>query len=176
MHPRSVFIFADSSHQGPCICRGDWYGSSEIGSPRIPRPAILRTYMSYLHSTFIQTHSHSHTDASWWKLWNWASQLLLMIMENAFTYRGSWWCQSCRNDEMLKKNSYYQTGIRTPEHWNESRTLYPLHHQNPQRSNPNYEKFKKSLKKSPPNISPHSNLPLDFWGGEFWRDIRWTFF
>ncbi len=43
-------------------------------------------------------------------------------------------------------------------------------------SDPNYEEFKKSFKKSPPNISPHSNLPLDFWGGEFWRDIRWTFF
>jgi hypothetical protein len=43
-------------------------------------------------------------------------------------------------------------------------------------SNPNYEKLKKSFKKSPPNISPHSNLPLDFWaGGEFWRDIRGTF-
>jgi hypothetical protein len=44
------------------------------------------------------------------------------------------------------------------------------------RSDPNYEKFKKSLKKSPPNISPHSNFPLDFWGVEFWRDIRCTFF
>jgi hypothetical protein len=77
MHPRSVFTFAGSSHQGPCICRRDWYGSSESGSPRIPRPAIHRTNMSYLHSTFIQTHSHSHTGISWWKLWNWAIQLFL---------------------------------------------------------------------------------------------------
>jgi hypothetical protein len=71
------FLHSRTHHTKGPACRGDWYGSSESGSPRIPRPAILRTDMSYLHSTFIQTHIHSHSGISWWKLWNWASQLLL---------------------------------------------------------------------------------------------------
>ncbi len=71
------FLHSRTHHTKGSACRGDWYGSSESGSPRIPRPAILRTDMSYLHSTFIHTHIHSHTGISWWKLWNWTSQLFL---------------------------------------------------------------------------------------------------
>ncbi len=49
MHPRSIFTFADSSHKGPCICKGDWYGSSESGSPRIP---TRHTQDQHVLSTF----------------------------------------------------------------------------------------------------------------------------
>ncbi len=130
--PDRFFTFADSSHQGPCICKGDWYGSSESGSPRIPRPAIHRTNMSYLHSTFIQTHLHSHTGISWWKLWNWASQLFLTDHNGKCFHLWrilmvpklqKWW--------NVEEKFQWPNRDSNPEHWNESRTLYPLHHQNP---------------------------------------------
>ncbi len=56
MHPRSVFTFADSSHQEPA-CRGDWYGSSESGSPRIP---TRHTQDQHVLSTFY-FHTNSFT-------------------------------------------------------------------------------------------------------------------
>jgi hypothetical protein len=79
-----------------------------------------------------QTNSYTLTCRHLMAELNLASQSSrLVIIESASPDKGPWWCQSSRNDQILKKNSHDQTGIWTPEHRNNSRTLYDLHHQDP---------------------------------------------
>jgi hypothetical protein len=134
MHTRSVFTFADSSHQGPCICKGDWYGSSESGSPRIPTrhtqdQHVLSTFHFHTNS-FTLTCRHLMMKAL--KLSIMESQLLLTD-DNGKCFHLSrvlmvpklqkWWNVE---EKFLWPNRDSNPGTLK---WKS--VVYPLHHQNP---------------------------------------------
>jgi hypothetical protein len=120
------------------------------GKPRNPNPpysgqSVSSAYLHFFHTTLTYRHFMM-------KAWNLASQSTrLMIMENAFTYLGSWWCQTCRKIRNLEEKVSWPNRDLNPGalKW-KSDALWPT----PAMANPN-------------RLEGHIFEKSPFWGPKF---------